>query len=196
MTRPAATATQDLRFAEEALSYAPSLYGAALRNTRNRADAEDLVQDTYLRAFRARESFEDGTNLKAWLFKILINLYISGYHRQRRQPVLVSTENLEDFDLYRQVTRYDPETLKSAERIVLEGLIDEDIKGAVAALPERFRMPVLLADVEGFSYREIADMLEIPIGTVMSRLHRGRKALQKALWGWAADRGLVRSEQV
>jgi RNA polymerase sigma-70 factor (ECF subfamily) len=159
--------------------------------TRNPSDAEDLVQETYLRAFRAWDRFEPGTNLKAWLFKIMTNLFISGYRQRRREPVTVSTDDTEEFDLYRNLLAHDAGVGKSAESIVLEGLVDDDVKQALSDLAENFRIPVLLADVEGFSYREIADMLNIPIGTVMSRLHRGRKALQKALWEKAVETGLV-----
>jgi RNA polymerase sigma-70 factor (ECF subfamily) len=191
-----ATSSQSLpapvhRFEDEALVYADALYGSALRMTRNPADAEDLVQETYLRAFRAWDRFEPGTNLKAWLFKIMTNLFISGYRQRRREPVTVSTDDTEEFDLYRNLLAHDAEVGKSAESIVLEGLVDDDVKQALSDLAENFRIPVLLADVEGFSYREIADMLGIPIGTVMSRLHRGRKALQKALWEKAVESGLV-----
>ena len=170
---------------------ADPLYGSALRMTRNAADAEDLVQETYLRAFRAWDRFEPGTNLKAWLFKIMTNLFISSYRQRRREPITVSTDDTEEFDLYQSLLAHDPDVGRSAESIVLEGLVDDDIKQALSNLPESFRMAVLLADVEGFSYREIADMLGIPIGTVMSRLHRGRKALQRALWDKAVEGGLV-----
>ena len=179
------------RFEEEALVFADPLYGSALRMTRNTADAEDLVQETYLRAFRAWDRFEPGTNLKAWLFKIMTNLFISSYRQRRREPITVSTDDTEEFDLYQSLLAHDPGVGRSAESIVLEGLVDDDIKQALSNLPESFRMAVLLADVEGFSYREIADMLGVPIGTVMSRLHRGRKALQRALWDKAVEGGLV-----
>jgi len=159
--------------------------------TRNPADAEDLVQETYLRAYRAWDRFEPGTNLKAWLFKIMTNLFISGYRQRRREPVTVSSDETEEFDLYRNLIDQEAGLGRSAETIVLEGLVDDDVKQALSDLAENFRIPVLLADVEGFSYREIADMLGIPIGTVMSRLHRGRKALQKSLWEKAVASGLV-----
>lgn len=191
-----AISAEDLRrFEEEAFAFAGSLYGGALRMTRNPADAEDLVQETFLRAFRSWHQFEPGTNLKAWLFKIMTNLYISAYRHRMREPQVVSTEETEDFDLYRRLVHHDPEVARSAETIVLEGLVDDDIKRALADLPDGFRMAVILADVEGFSYKEIAEMLGVPIGTVMSRLHRGRKALQKALWGLAVERGLVREPE-
>lgn len=182
------------RFEDEALPHTPSLYGAALRMTRSASDAEDLVQETYLRAFRAWHQFEPGTNLKAWLFRILTNLYISSYRRRQREPTVLSTGDAEEFDLYTSLASSDSEPMRSAETIVLEDLVDEDIKRAMMDLPESFRITVVLADVEGFSYREIAQMLEVPIGTVMSRLHRGRKALQKALMGLAVERGLVPAE--
>ena len=185
-------ATAELhRFEDEALVYADALYGTALRMTRNPSDAEDLVQETFLRAFRSWDRFETGTNLKAWLFKIMTNLFISSYRQRRREPVTVSTDQTEEFDLYRNLVDNGAGVGRSAESIVLEGLVDDDVKAALSSLPENFRIPVLLADVQGFSYREIADMLAIPIGTVMSRLHRGRKALQKALWEKAVASGLV-----
>ncbi|MGH2731950.1 MAG: sigma-70 family RNA polymerase sigma factor [Actinomycetota bacterium] len=179
------------RFEADALVFAGPLYGAALRMTRNRADAEDLVQETYLRAFRAWDRFEPGTNLKAWLFKILTNLFITGYRQRQREPVIVSTEDTGEFDLYRSLGFAEPEIARSAEAVVLESLVDEEVTQALSNLPEAFRVAVLLADVEGFAYREIADMVGVPIGTVMSRLHRGRKALQKTLWNLAMTRGLV-----
>ncbi|HEU5003303.1 MAG TPA: sigma-70 family RNA polymerase sigma factor [Actinomycetota bacterium] len=179
------------RFEDEALAFADALYGTALRMTRNAADAEDLVQETFLRAFRAWDRFEPGTNLKAWLFKIMTNLFISSYRARRREPVTISTDDTEEFDLYRNLVDADGQVGRSAESIVIDRLVDDDVKGALSNLSENFRIPVLLADVEGFSYREIADMMGVPIGTVMSRLHRGRKALQKALWDKAVETGLV-----
>jgi RNA polymerase sigma-70 factor, ECF subfamily len=194
VTQPVLSEGELQRFEDEALQHAQSLYGAALRMTRSPADAEDLVQETYLRAFRAWHQFEPGTNLKAWLFRILTNLYITSYRRRQREPSMISTADAEDFDLYASLANHQDTATRSAESIVLERLVDDDIKQALSDLPEQFRMAVLLADVEGFSYREIADMLDIPIGTVMSRLHRGRKALQKALMGLAAERGLLAGE--
>ena len=179
------------RFEDEALAFADALYGTALRMTRNPADAEDLVQETFLRAFRAWDRFEPGTNLKAWLFKIMTNLFISSYRARRREPITVSTDDTEEFDLYRNLVDQNGHVGRSAESIVIDRLVDDDVKDALTNLPENFRIPVLLADVEGFSYREIADMVGVPIGTVMSRLHRGRKALQKALWDKAVVTGLV-----
>lgn len=191
MQEEALTAAELAEFEEQTMALAPSLLGAALNMTSNRADAEDLVQETFLRAFRSWRQFEPGTNLKAWMFRILTNLYITSYRKKRREPIFVPAESEDGFDLYDVVGRSDS---RSAESIVLEGLVDEDIKGALAALPEDFRIAVLLADVEGFSYKEIAEITAVPIGTVMSRLHRGRKALQKALWQLARNRGLVAEE--
>ncbi len=166
------------------------LYGAALRLTRNPADAEDLVQQTFMRAYAAFEQFESGTNLRAWLYKILQNTFISAYRKQQRQPKTVSAEVSEDFSLYDQLAEGG-----SAETEVLERIPDSEVKAALESLPEQFRTAVLLADVEGFSYQEIADITDVSIGTVMSRLHRGRKALQRALWDYARERGLVDQEE-
>jgi RNA polymerase sigma-70 factor, ECF subfamily len=182
------------RFEEEALPLANILYGGALRLTRNPADAADLVQETYLRAFRSWKQFQPGTNLKAWMYRILTNLYITTYRARKRQPQLVSPSDTDDFDLYQNLVEHGAGAAQSAENIVLDSLGDEDIKKALANLPDDFRMVVSLADVDGFSYKEMADILGIPIGTVMSRLHRGRKALQKSLWGLAEERGLVSSQ--
>ncbi|MGH9094955.1 MAG: sigma-70 family RNA polymerase sigma factor [Acidimicrobiales bacterium] len=179
-------------FAEVAMEYMGSLYTAALRMTRNPADAEDLVQETYLKAYRAFGTFKEGTNLKAWLYKILTNTYINAYRSRKRRPEQTELDEGEDLYLYRRLGGLEAvRASRSAEEEVLEHFTDDDVKAAVEALPEQFRMAVLLADVEGFSYKEIADILEIPIGTVMSRLHRGRKALQKALHDFGLRRGLV-----
>lgn len=180
------TAVAD-RFEAEALPLAPQLYSAALRLTRNPSDAEDLLQQTFLRAFQAFDRFERGTNLRAWLFKILTNTFISDYRKRQRQPKTVSADENEDFSLYDRLV----EEHLSPEAQVLENLPDEEVKRALEGLPEQFRTAVLLADVQGFSYQEIADMMEVPIGTVMSRLHRGRKQLQRALWEYARTHGLV-----
>jgi len=180
------------RFEQEALPFLDGMFGAAMRLTRNPADAEDLLQETFLRAFNAFESFEPGTNLKAWLYRILMNTYISSYRKQKRSPQTVSSDELEDFSLYRHII---DDGGKTPETQVLESIPDDDVKRALEELPEQFRIAVLLADVEGFSYKEIADITGTEIGTVMSRLHRGRKALQKALWEYARERGLVSEEE-
>jgi len=192
----AATEDQALRerFERDVLPLLPSLYGAALRMTRNPADAEDLVQETYLRAFRGFAGFQEGTNLKAWLYRILTNSFINTYRKKQREPQTV--EGPDDIDEWYLFDRLGAQAVESsAEDEVLDQLPDEDVKRALESLPENFRIPVLLADVEGFSYKEIAEIMETPIGTVMSRLHRGRKALEKALWETARDRGLVEGER-
>jgi RNA polymerase sigma-70 factor (ECF subfamily) len=180
------------RFADLAMEHMDSLYAGALRMTRNPADAEDLVQETYLRAYRGFGGFEEGTNLKAWLFRILTNTFINRYRQQKRRPDETDLDDVEDFYLYRRLGGIDEARIsKSAEDTLLELFTDDEVKEALESLPEGFRMAVLLADVEGFAYKEIAEILDIPIGTVMSRLHRGRKALQKRLYEFAVERGLI-----
>jgi RNA polymerase sigma-70 factor (ECF subfamily) len=179
-------------FADQAMEYMGSLYSAALRMTRNPSDAEDLVQETYLKAYRAFGSFQEGTNLKAWLYRILTNTFINSYRARRRRPEQTELDDVEDLYLYRRLGGLEAVSAgRSAEEEVLEHFTESEVKEAVESLPEQFRMAVLLADVEGFSYKEIADILDVPIGTVMSRLHRGRRALQKALHDFGAARGLV-----
>jgi RNA polymerase sigma-70 factor (ECF subfamily) len=178
------------RFERDVLPLLPSLYGAAMRLTRNPSDAEDLLQETYLRAYRGFGGFQEGTNLKAWLYRILTNSYINTYRKKQREPQTVSgPEDLDEWYLYDRLGGRNVES--SAEEAVLDQIPDQAVKDAVESLPERFRLPVLLADVEGFSYKEIAEIMDTPIGTVMSRLHRGRKALEKALWETAKERGFV-----
>jgi RNA polymerase sigma-70 factor (ECF subfamily) len=180
------------KFADLAMEHMGSLYTAALRMTRNPADAEDLVQETYLKAYRAFNTFQEGTNLKAWLYKILTNTFINAYRSKKRRPEQTELDEVEDLYLYRRLGGLEAAAAgRSAEEEVLEHFTEGDIKAALEALPEQFRMAVLLADVEGFSYKEIAEILDVPIGTVMSRLHRGRKALQKALFDFGIERGLV-----
>ena len=187
---PEDDAAQRARFERDVLPLLPNLYGAALRMTRNPQDAEDLVQEAYLRAYRGFSGFAEGTNLRAWMYRILTNTFINSYRKKQRQPQTVDAEEIEDWYLYDKLGESGVEA--SAETEVLEKIPDEDVQRALEDLPENFRMAVLLADVEGFSYKEIAEILDIPIGTVMSRLHRGRKALQKALWETVRERGLVR----
>lgn len=178
------------RFERDVLPLLPNLYAAALRMTRNPADAEDLVQDTYLRAFRGFSGFKEGTNVKAWLYRILTNSFINTYRKKQRQPQTVEgPDDLDEWYLFDKLGGRNVEL--SAETEVLDKIPDEAVKAALESLPENFRLPVLLADVEGFSYKEIAEIMDTPIGTVMSRLHRGRKALQKALWDTAKERGLI-----
>jgi len=177
------------RFERDVVPLLPNLYSAALRLTRNPSDAEDLVQETYLRAYRGFAGFEEGTNLRAWTYRILTNTFINSYRKKQREPITVQDDEIEDWFLYDRLGASGVEA--SAESEVLDRLPDEDVQRALEALPDGFRMAVLLADVEGFSYKEIAEIVGVPIGTVMSRLHRGRKALQKALWETVRERGLV-----
>ena len=181
-------------FTEVAMEHMPGLYSAALRMTRNPSDAEDLVQETYLKAYRAYARFEEGTNLRAWLYRILTNTFINSYRAAKRRPEVTDVEDVEDLYLYRRLpSTGGGQPGRSAEDEALDSFTDDDVKTALEELPEAFRMAVLLADVEGFSYKEISEITEVPIGTVMSRLHRGRRALQKALYGVATARGLVGS---
>ncbi len=180
------------RFTEVAMEHMPGLYSAALRMTRNPSDAEDLVQETYLKAYRSFGSFQEGTNLRAWLYRILTNTFINSYRAAQRRPEVTDVEDVEDLYLYKRLSESGGTASgRSAEDEALDGFTDEDVKAALEALPEAFRMAVLLADVEGFSYKEISEITDVPIGTVMSRIHRGRRALQKALHEVAEARGLV-----
>ena len=179
-------------FPKDAMEYAPQLYAHAVRLTRNKADAEDLVQETYLKAWRAFDSYQDGTNLRAWLFRIMTNTYINKYNAAQRRPTETELDDVEELYLYRRLGTIDQSRMSaSAEDQMMELFTDDEVKNAIEELPEAFRLPLLLADVDGFSYKEIAEMLDVPIGTVMSRLHRGRKAMQKRLYDYARDRGLV-----
>ncbi len=179
-------------FTAQTMEHMPSLYTAALRMTRNPADAEDLVQDTYLKAYRGFESFQEGTNLKAWLYRILTNTYINNYRAKKRRPEETDIDDVEQLYLYRRLGGLEgAQAGRSAEEEVLEHFTEADVKEALESLPEQFRLAVLLGDVEGFSYKEIAEILGVPIGTVMSRLHRGRRALQKRLYEFGRQRGLV-----
>jgi RNA polymerase sigma-70 factor, ECF subfamily len=179
-------------FSAQAMPLAGSLYSAALRMTRNPADAEDLVQETFLKAYRGFGGFQEGTNLKAWLYRILTNTYINTYRAKKRRPDESELDEVEDLYLYRRLGGLEAATLgRSAEDELMDWFADHEVKEALEALPEQFRMAVLLADVEGFSYKEIAEILDIPIGTVMSRLHRGRTGLQKRLYDYAVARNLT-----
>lgn len=178
------------RFERDALVFLDSLYGAALRMTRNPADAEDLVQETYLKAFAAFHQFQEGTNLKAWLFRILTNSYINTYRRKQREPHFTGTDELDDWQMV-HTQAYATGQLRSAEAEALDRLPDSEVKRALQELPPEFRMAVYYADVEGFPYKDIAEMMETPLGTVMSRLHRGRKMLRALLEDYAVEHGFI-----
>ena len=178
-------------FETDALSYLDALYRTGLRMTRSEAEAEDLVQETYIRAFRFREQFTPGTNLKAWLFRILTNTFINQYRRKAARPETTELDDVDESILYRHMRDVSPgSSSPDPEAELIDSTLSSEVKEALEALPEKFRTTVLL-DVEGFSYKEIAQLLDIPIGTVMSRLHRGRKFLQKRLYDLARERGIV-----
>jgi RNA polymerase sigma-70 factor (ECF subfamily) len=179
-------------FTHDAMQHAPQLFSTAMRMTRNRSDAEDLVQETFIKAWRSFATYQQGTNLRAWLFRIMTNTYINKYNAQQRKPTETELDDVEELFHYKRLGAVDQSQLsQSAEDQMLSLFTDDEVKKALEELPDQFRIPVLMSDVEGFSYKEIAEILEIPLGTVMSRLHRGRKAMQKMLYEYAKERGLI-----
>ncbi|WP_273416303.1 sigma-70 family RNA polymerase sigma factor [Corynebacterium appendicis] len=182
------------RFTEEAMPLLDQLYGGALRMTRNPQDAEDLVQETYLKAFKAFDSFKEGTNLKAWLYRIMTNTYINSYRKKQRRPLETSAEDVTDRQLY-TTSSHDSTGLQSAEVEALKNLPDTQIAEAMNSLNDDYRMVVYYADVEGLAYKEIAEVMDVPLGTVMSRLHRGRKHLRELLKDVANEQGIGLEEQ-
>ena len=188
-TTPAATSDPRDLFEEQAIPFLDQLYGAALRMTRNPADAQDLVQETFVKAYAAFAQFEQGTNLKAWLYRILTNTFINTYRKKQRDPYKGTISDMEDWQLG-EAESATAMSSRSAEAEAIDHLPDSAVKDALQSIPEDFRLAVYFADVEGFSYQEIADIMKTPVGTVMSRLHRGRRLLRGLLTDYAADRGI------
>jgi len=194
MERPASS---KYLFEKEALKYMDELFASAMRMTRQKEAAEDLVSEVYSKAWKSFEQFEPGTNLRAWLYKILTNTYINHYRQKQRQPLMVELDRPDDSengtggDLYDRILGASPSPFDNPDQALANRILDQDLKKAIESLPDEFRMAVLLSDVQNFSYQEIADILEVPIGTVRSRLWRGRRLLQRILWKQAVSAGIV-----
>ncbi|MTA66376.1 MAG: sigma-70 family RNA polymerase sigma factor [Actinobacteria bacterium] len=183
-------AERTARFERDAMPLLDQLYSAAMRLTQNPQDAEDLVQDTFAKAYASFHQYQDGTNLKAWMYRILTNTFINSYRKKQREPLQSDADGVEDWQLVR-AEAHTSRGLRSAETEALDHLPDSDVKKALQELPSDFRMAVYLADVEGFAYKEIAEIMDTPIGTVMSRLNRGRSMLRTLLQDYARERGLI-----
>ena len=190
-SNPAAGTDVRALFEGQALQYMDQLYAAAMRLTRNPADAADLVQETYVKAYQAFGQFQQGTNLKAWLYRIQTNTFINNYRKNQRNPYQGTIDDLEDWQLGGAESVTQSTSTRSAEAEAIDHLPDSAVKDALQAIPEDFRMAVYFADVEGFSYQEIADIMKTPVGTVMSRLHRGRRMLRDLLADYARERGIT-----
>lgn len=177
-------------FSKLIVPHIPSLLSTANRMARNQNDAEDLVQETMYKAFRALDQYQDNTNFRAWIFRILVNTFITAYRKAVKAPQRISYEDLQDFNLYKKMEPVDPSQVESKDDM-LDNYFEDDVKTALENLPYQFRLVVLLCDVEGFSYNEIATIIDSPLGTVMSRLYRGRKLLQRLLWNYAKTKGYI-----
>jgi RNA polymerase sigma-70 factor, ECF subfamily len=178
------------RFDKEALVHLNSLYRTALRMTKNENDASDLVQETFFKAYRFWDKFEEGSNCRAWLYKIMTNIFINQYRAKSSSPQTVDLEDVDDDFLFGQLSALGP--TDDPEKLFFRKVFDDDVKAAIDEMPDDFRLVIILSFLEGFSYQEIADILNINIGTVKSRLHRGRKLLQKSLWEYAVKNGFVK----
>jgi RNA polymerase sigma-70 factor (ECF subfamily) len=194
MSRDSATHQQGWDFEAAAMPFIDALYNTAYRMTRNAEDAEDLVQETYMKAYRYYEKFEEGTNFKAWLFKIMKNTFINNYRKKQQAPNLSNFADIEE-SFENHVSEEVTNQLKNPEQELLENVLDEDVQKALDRLPQDYRMVVLLADLEGFSYKEIAEILEVPVGTVMSRLYRGRRLLEEVMLEFAREHGYLRERE-
>lgn len=190
-TKSKTTHDHGWNFEAAAMPFVDSLYNTAYRMTRNSQDAEDLVQETYMKAYRHYDKFQEGTNFKAWLFRILKNSFINNYRKEQNKPIRSDFAEIED-SFESKVSDEVSRKVKSPEQELLEDVLDEDVQRSLDALPEDYRMAIVLADLEGFSYKEIAEILEVPLGTVMSRLYRGRKLLEAAMLDYAKDHGYLR----